>query len=162
MMTILSWIWGVTSRLKRFLLWLLLLLIIVIACTNNLLLLSFSHTSSMALGIAMSVNWSNVQLVQTFGVVEICQHLSDELPWKFCTDIHGALRMNPNDFRDPLTFLVHSERSQPLLDGLPEVWYRYPWSQRMNLNDIGIFLTFLLVPPAGQFFTYPVKYLYTY
>ncbi len=46
----------------------------------------------------------------------------------FCTDIHDAQRMNPNDFDNPLifsscatmrlTFVVLSEMSQQLLDGL--------------------------------------------
>lgn len=48
--------------------------------------------------------------------------------------IHGALRIHPNDFRDPLsfplppsagqTFWFFSEMSQQLLDGLPgHLWF---------------------------------------
>lgn len=36
--------------------------------------------------------------------IEISQQLLDGLPLKFCTDIDGALRMNPNYFGDPLSF----------------------------------------------------------
>lgn len=31
--------------------------------------------------------------------------------------------------------------------------------QRMNLNDCGDIMTFYLVPPAGQHFSYPVEHL---
>ncbi len=62
----------------------------------------FSHAGCVAPGMAMWVSLSvgrSTTLVQDWNI-------STTIWWtalKFCTDIHGAQRMDPNDFDDPLT-----------------------------------------------------------
>ena len=53
---------------------------------------SFSHASSMTLGIAMWVGWLIHRL--TIGWITM----------KFCVDIHGPFRIRPTDFGDAVTF----------------------------------------------------------
>ena len=73
----------------------------------------FSH-SDMALGMAMSVCWSvdwSDDHSTTLGKTEI-SHQIDWIVMTFCTSIHVCLRMNFNNFDDPLTFPVSPSSGQ--------------------------------------------------
>ncbi len=75
------------------------------------------------------------QWVQLFG---LDWNISTTFGWialKFCTDIHGAQRINPNDFGDPLTFPLappagityhlSCKISQHLFDGLAQILFKH-------------------------------------
>ena len=68
---------------------------------------------------------------------------------KLCTDSHGAHWMNPNDFRDPLTFHLVPPAGQTLhlsSDSSTDEFSHSLVLSVMSPNDFGDLLTFPLVP----------------